>query len=97
MATFRYTKRAEQELSNILAYTEERWGKTQSQRYLDQLAATLTLLAENKQMGRTYSKSHPAWRRFEQGSHIIVYSPVADGIRVQRIIHKSQLFERAIR
>ena len=97
MATFRYTKRAEQELANILAYTKEHWGEAQSQRYLDQLAETLTLLARYKQIGRTYSKTHPAWRRFEQTSHIIVYSPTADGIRVHRLVHKNQLFERAVR
>jgi len=97
VATFRYTKRAEQELLNVLAYTEERWGKAQSQRYLDQLAAALLLLATHKRLGRNYSKDHPTWRRFEHVSHIIVYSPTVDGIRVHRLVHKGQLFDRAIR
>ena len=97
MVTFRYSRQAEQELSAILAYTKERWGEPQSQRYLDQLAAVFTLLATHKQMGRTFSRNHPSWRRFEHASHIIVYSPIAGGIRVQRLVHKNQLLERAAR
>jgi toxin ParE1/3/4 len=96
MATFRYTKRADRELYHILTYTREHWGEAQMQRYFDQLAETLTLLAEHKWMGRTFSKAHPTWRRFEHASHIIVYSPTSEGIRVQRLVHKNQLIERAI-
>ena len=97
MAVLSYTKRAEKDLSNILAYTEERWGEAQPQRYLNRLAATLHLLAENKQMGRTFSKAHPQWRRFEQDSHIVLYSPTAEGVRIQRLVHKHQLLERTTR
>jgi len=96
MPTLLYTARAERELSSILAY-KKHWGEAQAQRYLARIAGTLTLLAEHKQMGRTYSKAHPTWRRFEHDSHIIVYSPTAEGIRIQRIVHKNQLLEHAVR
>lgn len=95
MPPFRYSRRAEQDLSNILAYTKEHWGDAQAQTYFEKLAGTLTLLARYKSLGRAYSKAHPTWQRFEHESHIIVYEPVSQGIRVQRLIHKHQLVQGA--
>jgi len=97
MATFSYTKRAEKDLSKILTYTRERWGEAQPQRYLDRLASTLNMISENKHMGRIFSKAHPTWRRFEHDSHVIVYSPTRDGVRVQRLVHKNQVLEHKMR
>ena len=96
MASFQYSRRAEQELADILAYTKERWGKAQAETYLQELADTFNLLARYRQMGRTFSHIRPSWRRFEQASHIIIYQPISGGIRIERILHKRRLVDPSV-
>lgn len=93
MPTIQYSRRAEQDISDILAYTKERWGEAQAQTYFQELAETFVLLARYRQMGRSFSAGHPEWRRFEHASHIILYHEGPSGIRIQRVIHKRQLVE----
>jgi toxin ParE1/3/4 len=90
MPTFRYTRQAEKELASILAHTKNEWGEAQAQKYFQELADTFHLLARYQQMGRIFSESHRTWRRFEQGSHVIIYRSVADGIVIQRLLHNRQ-------
>ena len=91
MPTFSYSKQAERDLDGILAYTKQQWGIWQAEVYFQELADTFHLLARYPGMGRVFSENHPNWRRFETESHVIVYTPAGDGIRVQRLIHQRQL------
>jgi toxin ParE1/3/4 len=88
--TFRYSRRAERELADILVYTRERWGKAQADIYFQELADTFNLLVRYQEMGRRFSAMHPTWRRFEHASHIILYQPIPSGIRIIRLLHKRQ-------
>ncbi|HZQ45226.1 MAG TPA: type II toxin-antitoxin system RelE/ParE family toxin [Acidobacteriaceae bacterium] len=93
MPKIQYSRRAEQELADILAYTKQRWGDAQAGTYFQELADTFNLLARYKEMGRSLSATRPTWRRFEQASHVLLYQSIPDGIRIQRIIHKRRLVQ----
>lgn len=93
MPVFRYSRRAEQDLSDILAYTKERWGAAQADTYFQELADTFNLLAQHQEMGRSFSAGRRNWRRFEHASHIILYRPISGGIRIERIIHNRRLID----
>lgn len=91
MPTFEYSRQAERELADILAYTKQQWGQAQAEIYFQELADTFVLLARYPAMGRPFSAVRPTWRRFEHASHVILYNPLADGVRIQRILHRRQL------
>ena len=92
-----YAKKADADIDSIIAFTKERWSQAQAEKYLDGLVDTLDMLAQRPLIGRPSSTKKPTWRRFEYVSHVIVYQPVRGGIRVQRVMHKQQLLNRAIR
>ena len=90
-----YSQKAETNLESIVDFTRDRWGQEQAEAYLNGLVDTFYLLAKRPAMGRVYSTRQPTWRRFEHVSHVILYQPIPEGIRIQRVIHKRQLLERA--
>ena len=92
-----YSQKADADLEGIVAFTQERWGQGQAEKYLNGLVDTFYILAKRPSTGRVYSTRQPAWRRFEHVSHVILYQSIPEGIRIQRIIHKRQLVERASR
>jgi len=94
MPVVRYTSRAESDLDEIADYTRHTWNELQVNKYLDEMEHFCVLLAQNPRLGRTYSKVHPAWRRMEHKSHVILYREIETGILVQRILHKSMLPQR---
>lgn len=97
MSHFRCSIRASRELLEIIDYTREAWGDAQAKTYLDGLEETCGLLAEYPSMGRTFSTRFPNRRRLEYGSHVIVYTRVPDGVRLDRLVHHKQLFPKAAR
>lgn len=94
MASFQYSRVARLELLDIIEYTRKQWGDAQARSYFDSLESTLNLLAEFPLIGRAISIRKRAWRRFEHASHIILYQPLAGGIRIERIVHKRKLVDR---
>jgi toxin ParE1/3/4 len=97
MSLLRYSKRALADLDEIAAYSLDRWGTPQTQRYLDHLQASCLLLSRNPELGRRFHVSRPELRRFEHGSHILLYALRADGITIRRIIHNRRLLEKLLR
>lgn len=89
-----YANKADADIEGIVAFTRERWGQTQAEKYLDGLVDTCYMLAQRPMIGRPSSSKKPTWRRFEYGRHVIVYEPVRGGIRVQRVMHEQQLLGR---
>lgn len=93
MPNVRYSRPAERDLADILSYTKQQWGQAQADSYFQKLADTFNLLARHQNVGRPLSPARPTWRRFEEASHVLLYRPIPDGIRIERIIHKRQLIE----
>ena len=90
MARFELTAAAKRDLSNIADYTIETHGIKQARKYRDGLFATFDTLAHFPQMGRDYNRLKTGYRRHQYESHVIYYRSSADGVRIMRILHKSQ-------
>lgn len=94
MARFRLSRRAEDDLLSIAAYTLETWGEDQAIRYLAQIEACCRTLAENPRFGRKCDEVRTGLRRAECGLHVLFYREDAGGILVSRILHQRMLPDR---
>jgi toxin ParE1/3/4 len=93
MASFRFSRQAEADLSAIGSYTLRTWGEAQVARYIGELEICCQKLAENPGLGRSCDHVRPGLRRIEQGKHVVFYRQEAGGILVSRILHQSMLPE----
>ena len=71
--SFRVTPRAKEDLINIARYTEQRWGKTQRDKYLREIDACFHALAQRPRLGKQRSEVNEGYYSFKQGSHVIFY------------------------
>lgn len=93
MTRLRYTRRAESDLDSIAAYTLERWGLDQAQRYLDALLARCESLPADPSRGRVHHP-RPDYLRIEQGKHVVFFRRDASGeTLIVRILHQRMLPE----
>ena len=93
MAVFRFSRRAEADLTNIGLYTLRTWGEDQAVRYIAELEACCQMLADNPALGRTCDNVRLGLRRMEQGKHVVFYRTESGGILVSRILHQHMLPE----
>jgi len=92
--TFRFSRRAEDDLLNIGDYTLRTWGKAQAARYLGELEVCCQMLAANPVLGRPCDDVRPGLRRLEHGKHVVFYRQEPGGILVSRILHQRMLPDR---
>lgn len=64
---------AEQDLVEIWLYTFNEWGEQQADKYLDDLNAAITLLADQPLASRERTELEPPVRIHHHGHHLIVY------------------------
>ena len=94
MARFKVSRRAELDLLEIAAFTLERCGTEQMERYLRDLDRRFKFLAANRSVGKSIDRVAPGFRQFPQGSHVIFYRTAADDeVEVVRVLHKRQAVE----
>jgi toxin ParE1/3/4 len=94
VAAFHFSRRAEDDLLEIGAYTLQNWGVDQTIPYIDQLETCCQRLADNPGLGRSCDEIRPGLRRMEQGKHVIFYRQHEGGTLVSRILHERMLPER---
>ena len=63
MARFHINSRAEDDMSEIVAYTRRDWSDGQAERYVQQLESACQLLADNPLLGRKWGSVRAALRR----------------------------------
>lgn len=56
-------------------------------RLIDQIDATLNVIASAPNMGRKVEELAPNLRSFPIGNHLIFYRPIEDGIQLIRVVH----------
>ena len=61
-----------------------------AERLVDRIDATLRQLADNPRMGEAVDQIRPGLRRFTVGKYVLYYDSLADGIRLQRVVHSAQ-------
>ena len=96
MTLFRFSRRAEDGLLSIAAYTLRAWGENRALRYIGDLEACCQRLADNPALGRTCDDVRPGLRRMESGRHVVFYREDAGGILVSRILHQCMLPDRHV-
>lgn len=87
MADYRLTPRALADLDAIADYSLERWGREQTERYLNGLTARMALLAETPSLGRDRSDVAGGYRSFPEGRHLVFYVEIETGIAVLGVPH----------
>ena len=86
---------ADRDLSDIAAYTIERFGSAQAVGYGDELFRAAILAAQEPQSGRIYVTADGLeMRRVNVGRHAIFYRQNATGILVVRVMHLIMNFEQ---
>jgi toxin ParE1/3/4 len=94
VAGFRLTRRAEEDLAEIGAYTLHTRGAEQCARYLDQLESRCEWLAENPHLGVASDDVRPGYLRWVQGKHVLYFKRIdGETILVVRVLHGRMLPE----
>jgi toxin ParE1/3/4 len=88
-SAFRLTPRAAAHLDAIADHSLEKGGLGQLDQYLRSLNSRFEWLAANPFAGRERNDVHPCYRRFPEGSHIILYIVSDEYVDIIGIPHKS--------
>ena len=78
---------AENDLADILQYTEQRWGTEQADSYQATLRRALLELLEYPHIGRARPDLPAGYRSRLADQHLIYYRIEEEVIRVSRIVH----------
>ncbi len=94
--------RAEDDIADVLAYTLERFGLQQYQRYEQIIEEALARVARRPDVGRAFSGRaglflYSIGRRGRRASHQLLYRALADGrVEILRLLHDSMDVSRHI-
>ncbi len=92
MNSWRLSKQAVCDLTELYAYGFEKFGLSVADAYADGLHVCFERLALNPRMGRLTESAGAGLRRLEHRRHVIFYEIEPDGVRIVAIVH-----ERSIR
>ena len=84
----RLSHKARRDLTDILRYTAENWGKAQLLVYRDLVDHALETIRLNPAIGHRHEDLPETHRVYLVGSHVIVYRALTTGIAVVRILHQ---------
>ena len=88
MAKFSFTNRALGDLIEIWDYTVEQWSENQAEKYYNLIMASCMDLANNPQLGKSYTISSQNRLGYKCGEHIIFYQEIVKNeIEIARVLH----------
>ena len=73
MHSLQISRKAEDDIDGIVAYTLQNWGPRQAELYTARLEGYFALLAARPAAGRVCEQIRPHLRRFEVERHIVFY------------------------
>ncbi len=88
MNAYRLTPAAQQDLSQIWDFTQERWDAGQAEKYIGEIRAAIERIAADPQRGRACDEIREGYRRYSIDSHLVFYVETASGVDVVRILHQ---------
>ena len=88
MREVRLTPQARAEIADIRRYTRARWGAAQADRYLRGLGQRFEEIAAGTALHRD-AEIGGGYRRCRYETHVIVFKPEDEAIRVVHIFHRS--------
>jgi len=89
MRHIKTSEAADNDLENIGAYTESRWGVLKCEEYLDSMAGCIEKLADNPYMGTRRPELGRDLYSWPYEHHIIFYRFDDEKIEIGRILHSS--------
>ncbi len=89
MAEVRLRPAAVGDLSDIWAYTCEKWDVEQAEVYLNALGAEFERLSHHPKLGPACDSIRSGYRKRLIGRHLIFYRVTASGVEVVRVLHAS--------
>lgn len=83
----RYTPRAQADITEIIEYSFLRWGEHQADMYQAAIRRTVSILADEPEIGRVRHELSPGLKSHPVGSHVIYYLAFHDELLIIRILH----------
>ncbi|HET6558608.1 MAG TPA: type II toxin-antitoxin system RelE/ParE family toxin [Prolixibacteraceae bacterium] len=89
MAKFKLTIKAVDDLAQIWNYTIHKWSENQADKYYQMLIDNFIEIANNPDLGKSYSGVIENLWGFKVGRHIIFYRKIEDDVvEITRILHE---------
>ncbi|MBL4622110.1 MAG: type II toxin-antitoxin system RelE/ParE family toxin [Immundisolibacteraceae bacterium] len=88
MPTYKFTEQAQHDLTQIIRYTLETWGKNQASSHIDSLEEFADSVAHNPKITRQYSSIYDDLRCFPYESHVLYLLEAAHGTTIVRVLHE---------
>jgi toxin ParE1/3/4 len=98
MAKYKLTNKAVDDLTRIWNYTFGKWSENQADKYYAMLIDSFEQVANNPDLGKSYSGVTENLLGFNAGKHIIFYRRIEDAeIEITRILHEQMDLKNRIK
>ena len=98
MASYRFTKKAVEDLAKIWNYTVDTWSENQADQYLQMLLDSCQDIASGRVLGKKYDGILKSLQGKKAGKHIIFYRRVdSDVVEIVRILHEQMDLKNRIK
>jgi toxin ParE1/3/4 len=87
MAEYRLTPATQRDLENIWLYTQQEWGTTQAELYMDTLFSAFARFAQTPLVAASCEHIRAGYRRSRIERHMIYFRVTDYGIAVVRVLH----------
>ena len=84
---FEVSKLALKDIDSIWDYTEEKWSRTQANKYYKEIFKEITFICKNPEIGRLVGDAKPDHRLRNFKSHIIIYKIKDSIVFIDRVLH----------
>ena len=88
MSGYRLTPAAQQDLSSIWDFTQDRWDARQAEIYVTEIWSAIERIAAQPERGRNCDEVRDGYRRYAIGSHLVFYIEGDGSVDVIRILHQ---------
>ena len=97
MAGFRLLRQARSDVLGIAAFTADRWGEAQAERYVTGLYAGFQAIVDRPELRRPFLEI-PPYLRALVGKHAVFYRVTTGGeVLIVRVLHATMLPELHLR
>ncbi len=87
-ARYRLTPKADQDLAQIWRHTNENWGKSQANKYLQLLEKGFLMLLHHPKSGKARDEIRRGYRSLPVEYHVVFYRVRDKDIEIVRILHQ---------
>ncbi len=84
---------ARRDLKEAWIYSKGRWGRSRADRYIGDLAAVMSRIADNPLLGQDCDDVRPGYRRHPAGSHMVFYELRDNMLVIIRVLHQQMNVE----